>query len=478
MTLARKLPRFQQAYRELARLEQREKWSRSEIETYQLERVNALWRTACENTPHYRELREQRALPTSFRSLNEYYASVPIVTKDEMRQKPDAFCSEIKQRGEWVFTGGSTGQPFKVYWPSEASVEALRSRYRYYAMWGVDIFDRMAFLWGHSNSFAPGLAGWVARIKQPIVDLLRNRLRLSIYDLTQTQLNIYAKQIIAFAPVAIYSYPSALDLLATAAEEASIEFPSIKLATVTGEVVQPRAIEHITRVLGAPATVEYGTAECGPLAHEWPDRKLHVREDQVLLETLPRGDGRFEIVVTILANTAYPLIRYRLADMTDAPLDNPEHGFRSLQRIIGRQNDLIVKRDGEPLHSARFDAFFKYECRDVRRFCMRQLRDGSIVVTLELKGDSEQNLEAVRRHISDLTGGQPVRLDIVDAIPLSPAGKLRTVQSDVELATTGGPGDELEPASEGPASQPATSSADRAVLLGTREPGVESRREV
>src|SRR3954468_8636189 len=434
MSLVKHLPRFRQAYRELAQLEQREKWSHGEIEAYQLERVNSLWGSAREHTRHYRELRQQRSLPLCFRSLDEFYSAVPILTKDEMRREPEAFRSDLKRPGDWVFTGGSTGQPFKVYWNSEATVESLRSRYRYYAMWGVDIFDRMAFLWGHSNSFAPGLAGWVARIKQPIVDLLRNRLRLSIYNLTQQQLKIYLTQISAYAPAALYSYPSALDLLATAAEEAGIEFPSIKLATVTGEVVQARAIEHITRVLGAPATVEYGTAECGPLAHEWPDRKLHVREDQVLLETLPAADGRYEIVVTVLANSAYPLIRYRLADMTDAPLDHPERGFRSLQRIIGRENDFIITRDGEQLHSSRFDAFFKYECRDVRRFRMQQRRDGSLTVSLELNSRT-QNMDEVCSQISKLTGGQHVEVEVVEDIPLSPAGKLRTVQSEFDLAS-------------------------------------------
>jgi hypothetical protein len=55
----------------------------------------------------------------------------------------------------------------------------LRAKYRFQAMWGVDVFDRTAFLWGHSASLKPGLAGRVARAQQPVEDRLRNRLRLS-----------------------------------------------------------------------------------------------------------------------------------------------------------------------------------------------------------------------------------------------------------------------------------------------------------
>jgi phosphoenolpyruvate phosphomutase len=477
MSLVKVLPRFRQAYRELGRLEEREKWSRAEIEAFQLERLNSLWGNACLNTRHYRELCKQRSLPASFRSLDEFYTAVPIVSKDDMRRDPDAYLSELRPRGEWISTGGSTGQPFKVYWTREGSIEALRSRYRYYAMWGVDIFDRIAFLWGHSNSFAPGLAGRLAKLKQPILDRLRNRLRLSIYNLSHAQVLKYLEQISAFEPLAIYSYPSALDVIASAAEEAGIEFPTLKLATVTGEVVQPRAVEHISRVFGAPTTVEYGTAECGPLAHEWPDRKLHVREDQILLETLPSRDGRFEIIVTVLANSAYPLIRYRLADMTDAPLDNPERGFRSLQRIIGRENDFIITREGERLHSARFDAFFKHECKDVRRFRLRQHRDGSVAVILELNGKTRQNLQDIRGRISDITGGHHVDVEIVEDIPLSPAGKLRTVQSEIDLASFAAPYGVSRHHSDGARLEPTTNSPPTWPILLTEQATTESPPE-
>src|SRR3954453_8049953 len=100
MPLVRQLPRFRQAYRELARLEQRENWSRNEIEAYQLERVNSLWSSACEHTRHYRELRQRRSLPLSFRSLDEFYSTVPILTKDGMRREPEAFRSDLKLPGD------------------------------------------------------------------------------------------------------------------------------------------------------------------------------------------------------------------------------------------------------------------------------------------------------------------------------------------------------------------------------------------
>ena len=57
------LPRFRQAYRELAALEARERWSRVEIDSWQLDRLNVLWQHAVACVPYYRQLAASIRLP-------------------------------------------------------------------------------------------------------------------------------------------------------------------------------------------------------------------------------------------------------------------------------------------------------------------------------------------------------------------------------------------------------------------------------
>ena len=434
MRLIKLLPRFRQAYIELRRLEDRETWRRADVEAFQLERLNALWEHARQHTSFYRRLSQEQSLPDRFRSLDEFSATVPIVSKADLLRDHEAFRSETRPAGEWVRTGGSTGEPLSVYWSSEAGYEALRSRYRYYAMWGVDIFDPMAYVWGHSGSFQPGMKGWLARIKQPLVDRIRNRLRLSAYELNSTRLHEYLRQIEDFRAVAVYGYASALELLAAVAEETAFACPSLKLLTLTGETVQPRAVERIEQAFHARATVEYGTVECGPLAHEWTDRQLHVREDMILMETIPAGEERFEIVVTVLPNHAFPLIRYRLADVTGALLAKPECGFATLQKVVGRENDCIITRGRQRLHSARFDAFFKVECEGVRQFRIRQHVDGSLAVLVEFQEGASRQTSGIEERLRKIVEGYAVKVEAVDNIPLTPAGKVRPVQSEMSLS--------------------------------------------
>jgi hypothetical protein len=67
MKVLRFLPRFRKAYRSLETYAARESWSREAIESYQLERLNALWEHAVAHVPYYR----------AFRSSNRVFLCCP-----------------------------------------------------------------------------------------------------------------------------------------------------------------------------------------------------------------------------------------------------------------------------------------------------------------------------------------------------------------------------------------------------------------
>ncbi len=73
MTLLRLLPRFRKAYREMNVLAARERWSRGEVEAWQLERLNAVWKHAVAHVPHYRQLIARLNLPPRFIGTTHEY---------------------------------------------------------------------------------------------------------------------------------------------------------------------------------------------------------------------------------------------------------------------------------------------------------------------------------------------------------------------------------------------------------------------
>ena len=431
MNLVRALPRFREAYQALQTLAAREQWSRDEIEAFQLERLNALWEHAARNVTYYRQLGATLRLPQRFSSLEQFRQSVPILRKSTVRANRDRFLSTARTRGRWVLTGGSTGVPTRVFWGHDAQREMLRARYRFYASWDVDIFDRVAFLWGHHASFAPGLAGLAARLRQPLEDLLRHRIRLSAYRLGRADLRNHLERIHAFRPAAIYSFAKAAHLLAHEAEAMNFRCESLKLVILTAEPASPQLVADVRRAFHTPAIIEYGSAECGFLAGQAPDGTLRLREDIALIETLPRNDGRYDIVVTVFTNPSFPLLRYSIGDVTAAPLERRPCGFSVLQSVVGRNNDFVLSKSGRHLHASLFAAIFENQ-PNIRRYQLYQHADGALTVSVERHNrDACLNEERLKRTLEHVLDGAEVTLRVVDKIPQTGAGKHRWIISEL-----------------------------------------------
>jgi phenylacetate-CoA ligase len=427
------LPRFREAYRLLPELRARENWPRDRIEAYQLDRLNGVWQHAINHVPYYRELCAREDLPPIFSSLDEYQAAVPVLPREVVRERSQDILSENAGPGEWDRTGGTTGAPLKAFWGRDAVLQTLRAKYRFHAAWDIDIFARTVFLWGHASSFQPGFPGWLARRKQPMMDRLRNRLRLSAYRLGGAELREHLRRIARFRPAVLYGYSRAVQLLAEEAQEMRFRCDSLRAVILTSEPAPPHVTAAIEEAFGVPAIIEYGSVECGLLAAEWPDRTLRVPEDMVLLETAPRPDSQFEILVTRLTNPDFPLLRYAIGDFTDAPLSHPPQGFACLGQVLGRLGDLARTRSGRPLHSMLIDHIVRYEFTFIRRYQARQLADGSVRLLVEIRPDvPSPNLAAVEKRISHIFEGYPVRVEVVDAVPLTGAGKHRLVISELD----------------------------------------------
>lgn len=426
------LPRFREAQRSLLTLADRERWPRADIECYQLERINQVWHRARSECAHYRNLSDQMLLPRRFTSLFEYSSLMPILAKDQVRCNPFSIFSQSPEPGKWKRTGGSTGTPMRVYWSRQAHREMLRCEYRYYDRWGADFRDRAAWIWGHGASFAPGWSGFVQKCRQPIEDLLRNRLRLSAYRLGYREMAGYLDRIQQFRPGAIFGYSQAVWLLSQIAEDFGFQLPSLKLITLTGEPAPPSMLRDVSRGFDAPAATIYGSVECGALAQQSPDGTLRVREDHVFIETLPRDDGRYDIVVSVLNNPSFPLLRYAIGDVTDEPLEHPITGFSILENVVGRSSDFVLSRTGRYVHPARFEALFHYEFAGVHRSLVHQAADGSVKISLVAKTASTTlDLERIEATVCDLLEGYRVTAQVVDSLPISRSGKQRLVVSDL-----------------------------------------------
>lgn len=431
MTLIGQFPRFRQARKALSVLRDRESWSCADISAYQLDCINRTWQHAIENVPYYRRLRNQLTLPSTFATIDEYKAQVPVLSKANVRDLPKELLSEQHLPGSWQRTGGSTGVPTKVFRSHKAHRQGLTARYRALQQWGVDFLDPHAMLWGHAGSFAPGLKGQLTRWKRPLEDWLRGRCRLSAYRLGEDDIREYLSQMDAHGPVWMYGYSSAVYLLALTAARLKVKVPSLKLSVLTAEPVFKPMVAEVEEAFASPAITEYGSVETGVMATESKDRTLRVRDDMVLLETLPREDGLYDIAVTVLNNESFPLLRFEVGDLTRKPIETPEVGFSILSNVAGRNNDMLQSRSGRLVHALAVKHVLE-QCQGVSRFKAQQMLDGQLHVTIEqsTKGTTIDVSHATSQ-LADLLEGFEVSFEFVDQIPGNTAGKHRWVASDL-----------------------------------------------
>jgi phenylacetate-CoA ligase len=260
---------------------------------------------------------------------------------------------------------------------------------------------------------------------------MRNRRRLSAYHLGRDDLRRHLNEIDRFRPAAIYGYASAVYLLAREAIDTGFQCDSLRACILTAEPTYPHMVDTVGLAFSAPVINQYGATECELIAGEDRDGMLRVREDMVLLETLPRPDGGYDIACTELNNSSFPLIRYLIGDVSPAPVDFGEQGFARLQTVDGRCNDCLQSRSGDLIHPGYLIERVK-QSGEVGRYQIRQKADGSVEVALETQGGTlGLDRAALVRRLQDALGGYPVEVSTIDLLPTNVAGKHRWIRSEL-----------------------------------------------
>jgi phenylacetate-coenzyme A ligase PaaK-like adenylate-forming protein len=420
----------------MRQLRAREAWPRGQIAEYQLAKLNRLWKHAVCHVPYYRDLGREHGLPEQFRSLAEFRESMPLLPKAEVRRRPRHFLSERARPGCWRRTSGSTGTPMSLYADAASHREMLHAKYGLYDAWGIDILDQTVYVWANPEFMTGGWRGAPLRAQLAVIDTIRGRRRLSAYHLDRTSLARCLDQIERFRPQALYGFSNAIFMLAQQARQRGFSSPGLKAVIMTSEPATPRMRAVVEESFGTPAVIEYGATECQLIAGQYPDDTLRVREDLALLEALPRPPHGYELVLTVLTNPSFPLLRYQIADLTDGPLEYPEQGLAVLRGgIVGRRDDLLQTAGGGRLHASAIDAVFEHRFTGsaIGRFRAHQDRSGALDVQIEVdqRTTLDFNLDDLRDTIGKLLEGYPVYIRLTDRLEAAATTKHRAVTSEL-----------------------------------------------
>ncbi len=421
----------------LAELEKTQWYSRNEIEALQLQKLQALLKSAKEHSTWHAKRIENSGINIEDLSFDEF-KKMPVMTRADVQQHGDEMAWHGVPGGSFRYTtGGSTGQPLIFHFGRTRQASDAAGRIRARRWWGVNVGEPEVYLWG-----APVELNKTDRIKT-IRDRLLNQLLLNAFEMSPEKMSDYLKAIQKFNPKCIYGYASSVALLARYARQNGkhISLPDLKVVCTTGEPLYPEQRQVISEFFKVPVANEFGSRDAGFIAHANSHQQMLLLSESNILEVLdPDGNpvkpGELgEAVMTGLCSEAQPFIRYRTGDMVKLSPDSDKdgRGLHVIEEIVGRNTDFLVHEDGSIVH-ALAAIYVLRETAGVERFKITQqaINEFEILIVTNSFWNSD-SLKIIEEKFRLRFGqGCKTYIQIVNNIPPEASGKTRQVVSKVQ----------------------------------------------
>lgn len=349
-----------------------EKLAKSEKLKIQLDLWNKEWNRIIKDIPFYRELKRQQNIPDNFRDWDEFIQTLPVIDKNDIRDKVREFISSSKKQDFLRISGGTTGEVFKMPgWNSETEL-IIPNTWTGLSWYDIDMNSKRFLLWGRAHTLGTGMVGFYQKTKRKMLDKLLNMYRFSAYDLNPHTMRQAALKLLEMKPDYLYGYSAALDHLGRANLELKEQLRNCHLKAIIGTAEaypSPESKDFLEDLFHCPVGNEYGTVETGPIAYTKPDKKgYYVFWRSYFLEGEKKPDlVGWRVRITSLYPRCFPLVRYDLGDEI-IPSESFEKiiGIYDFEDILGRKDDFVILPDGAIIHMSAFHNVFKHVFKKVK----------------------------------------------------------------------------------------------------------------
>jgi phenylacetate-CoA ligase len=409
-------------------LEKSQSWSRNELEAYQDERLRYMIKYACQNIPFYNEtFRELHLTPSDIQTRADL-DKLPVITKDTVRRTGiERFLDQSSDRKHWIsfYSSGSTGEPFQYYLSRESFSMKYASAIRGWSWMGFSLGDSYAKLSQNERK------GWNKKLQDKVN-------RCSYYfipDLRPTTLLQVIQRLQNDKPSFLRCYPDPLYFMAQQMRDEGIRFQWVKAINTTGNILTPEARNLIENQFGCKLYDSY-SCEGSAMYFQADGFEGYLGSmESAITEVIDQDGHAVEEggtglhITTELWNTAMPFIRYNTQDLVILSAGTGNHSGRqlfALDRIVGRDNDVLIAPDGNRLIVHLFTIYFEY-FNSIRQFQVEQTTSDEFIFRLVVDSTFTKEIE---KKIHDywvrfLNGKANVIIEIHKQIPLCYSGKRR-----------------------------------------------------
>ena len=420
-------------YREFLELED---WSPARLEEVHQARLARLLQHAVKEVPFYRE---RVGVPE--------LASFPVLRKEavhahfEELMEPslrEEYRAPKRRRGySWVEvkTGGSTGTPTVVIHDRNFRDWGRAGRLYSQYLCGFPLGTPFFMLWGSMRDINEARDSAQKRVLNALLGMRP----MNAFLMDEGHMAKYARRINKSKVEHLMAYVDAAEQLARFIEKSGTRMRRLESVMACAGTVTEEARDTLGRVFGARIHNKYGSRECADIACECMAGGFHIYDNAVHLEIVDEKDrpvpfgtnGR--ILVTLLHNVRFPIIRYEIGDV--GAFKEGMCGCGSplplLARVEGRISEIITAANGayvSPVYIRHLIGVV-HNPGTLERFQFVQEDAASFALALQMEAalsdlDFEKLAARIRRDLENVLGnGARLTIRRVAGIPLPENGK-------------------------------------------------------
>lgn len=331
------------------------KWSREQIEEYQIQKIKQLLEYAYKNVPFYKKRFNEVGFDYQhFRYLDQL-AIIPPLTRSDLQNNFHSLISPKFNLNNCSkgSSSGSTGHPVMYYHDNEAK-SANRAAVLFCKFLGeYRLGDKWLNIWGNPTAVN---VEW-KKISSRLSKFVFNETKFPAYKLNDNkEFDSLYKILLKSRPKHIYGYTNAIYLFAKYAESRSDKIEFIKSVATTAENLHDFQRSIIGNTFGIVYD-QYGCSEINGIAAQTVyDNHYSVIDPHVYVEysdIVDEGRNLRKLIITDMYNHVMPFIRYENGDLA-VPEDsivtrNSILPYKKFKSIDGRVSDIIELPEGGSL---------------------------------------------------------------------------------------------------------------------------------
>jgi phenylacetate-CoA ligase len=440
------------------------RWRAEKLERLRRKRLRQMVALAMDRSSFYRKkcrgidpaCFELSDLPTTDKKELMAHFDEVVTDPQVRRAEVEQFVADPENLGRWFLgryavsqTSGSQGQPMLILQDRKA----------------LEIF--FALMCSRANpAGTPGILQGISRLLKPVrvaivtmrrgsypsgsaiefmPELVGNFVRILCLSSAQGDL---VEQLNAFQPNVLVSYASVLEALSLRAGQ--LAFRDLRQIANISEMLTARARGRVEKAFGVPLPDHYAVGECLLLANGCQAGSgSHINADWAILEVVddnyrPVAPGQLgkKVLITNLANTVQPFIRYEVGDQLSIAEGTCRCGSRlpRVAHVEGRAAEIFWVPGGNGyrmVHACMFHSVIDH-LHEIREWQAVQHARNHIELRLELMPDcslpATADEAALRRSLQSQGLPAEVVVDVRIVPRLAPdpvTNKFRRMQNEV-----------------------------------------------